>query len=262
MVALMFVAIVTPAEIAFTLNDDVDMLSPLFFINRAFDVIFLKDMVMQFFVAYPEPALGNRLIKDLRQIRRNYARSWFPIDLLSSVPFDLVGVALESMSGGDSASSLRAVRLVRLLRLVKMLRVLRGSRILQRWECEIAIPYSQIAIAKSGILLIFVSHWMACIWGLTASVQEGSATEEGGRYTWLDAAVSSKIGWNGNLASGYDDWSASFNGTDAEWERFAFMRDVKGVSEHYSVIDRYFLSLYFAVYALLASSRALSLSLM
>ena len=57
---------------------------------------------MQFFVAYPEPALGNRLIKDLRQIRRNYARSWFPIDLLSSVPFDLVGVALESMSGGDS----------------------------------------------------------------------------------------------------------------------------------------------------------------
>ena len=179
-----------------------------------------------------------------------------PYDL----PFDLVGVALESMSGGDSASSLRAVRLVRLLRLVKMLRVLRGSRILQRWECEIAIPYSQIAIAKSGILLIFVSHWMACIWGLTASVQEGSATEEGGRYTWLDAAVSSKIGWNGNLASGYDDWSASFNGTEAEWERFAFMRDVKGVSEHYSVIDRYFLSLYFAVRPPRLVARALPLA--
>ena len=59
-VALLFVAIVTPAEIAFTLNDDVDMLSPLFFINRAFDVIFLKDMVMQFFVAYIDTAVGAR----------------------------------------------------------------------------------------------------------------------------------------------------------------------------------------------------------
>ena len=215
---------------------------------------------MQFFLAYPDPNLGNRLVKDLRKIRRTYLRSWFAVDFCSSLPFDLVGLILKKEANTKNAMYLRVIRLIRLSRLLKMLRVLRGSRILTRWECEIAIPYSQIAIAKSGILLIFVSHWMACIWGLTASVQEGSATEEGGRYTWLDAAVSSKIGWNGNLASGDDDWSASFNGTEAEWERFAFMRDVKGVSEHYSVIDRYFLSLYFAVRPPRFVARALPLT--
>ena len=42
--SLLFVAIVTPAEIAFTINEDVDPNTFLFWVNRCIDLVFLKDM--------------------------------------------------------------------------------------------------------------------------------------------------------------------------------------------------------------------------
>ena len=42
--SLLFVAIVTPAEIAFTINEDVDPTTFLFWVNRFIDLVFLKDM--------------------------------------------------------------------------------------------------------------------------------------------------------------------------------------------------------------------------
>ena len=45
--ALLFVAIVTPAEIAFTTNKPINPVAGLFWINRVVDLVFIKDMMMQ-----------------------------------------------------------------------------------------------------------------------------------------------------------------------------------------------------------------------
>ena len=47
--ALLFTAIVTPYEVAFLPSD----LIYLFIVNRTVDVVFLLDVVVQFFLAYP-----------------------------------------------------------------------------------------------------------------------------------------------------------------------------------------------------------------
>jgi hypothetical protein len=49
--ALIFTAVVTPFEVAF-LSGPIDPLDPLFIINRLIDLVFIMDMVFQFFIMY------------------------------------------------------------------------------------------------------------------------------------------------------------------------------------------------------------------
>ena len=61
---------------------------PLFQTNRLVDVIFLSDMVMQFFLMYPtndvNSAEGERWVRDQGKIAQRYLTStWFYIDTLS-----------------------------------------------------------------------------------------------------------------------------------------------------------------------------------
>ena len=57
-----------------------------------------------------------------------YLTGWFPVDLVSILPFDSVSIIIKQnpeMMAGFDPSMLRAIRLVRLLRLIKLLRILR-----------------------------------------------------------------------------------------------------------------------------------------
>ena len=87
--SLLFIAVVTPAEIAFT---EATELNALFYLNRMFDLIFFTDIIVQLFLAFPDPTLGNRLVKDLRIIRQAYYNAWFGVDVISIMPFDIVGM--------------------------------------------------------------------------------------------------------------------------------------------------------------------------
>lgn len=108
--ALFFTAIVTPFEVAY-LEPSLDAL---FLVNRLIDALFVtvrgararrrrarpqrgspdtglpQDMVCQFFMGYTD-ALGV-WCTDRREIAARYLRGWFSIDLLSIMPFDVIGV--------------------------------------------------------------------------------------------------------------------------------------------------------------------------
>jgi len=116
LIALMFTAFVTPYEVAL-LESEVDYFKVttwdgLFSINRVIDLIFFKDMVMQFFLAYRLNTTGGGaglLIRNFRSIRNNYLHSWFLIDLLSILPYDMIG----SMSDNEALENLKIIRVVR-----------------------------------------------------------------------------------------------------------------------------------------------------
>lgn len=52
------------------------------------DLIFLIDIVLNFHTTFVGP--GGEVISDPKVIRMNYLKSWFVIDLLSCLPYDLV----------------------------------------------------------------------------------------------------------------------------------------------------------------------------
>lgn len=84
-------------------------------------------------------------------IRMNYLKSWFLIDLLSCLPYDVFNAFDHDEDGiGSLFSALKVVRLLRLGRVVRKLD-----------------RYLEYGAAMLILLLCFymlVAHWLACIW--------------------------------------------------------------------------------------------------
>jgi len=175
MLALVYVALVTPVEVALLSNQ----LDALFFINVIVDIIFLLDMVLQFFIVYRERTpYGYRIETSQAKIIRNYVRTWFSIDLLSVLPYSYVSLVLKSAA----LRKAKVLKTIRLLRLIKLVRVVRASRVFQRWETSMAINYNSLRFWTAITVLLLSSHWIACIWALIAS-------ETDGQDSWLDHAA-------------------------------------------------------------------------
>lgn len=84
----------------------------------------------------------------------NYLKSWFIIDLLSCLPYDVFNAFDHDEDGiGSLFSALKVVRLLRLGRVVRKLD-----------------RYLEYGAAMLILLLCFymlVAHWLACIWYVT-----------------------------------------------------------------------------------------------
>jgi len=164
--ALLFTSTVTPYEVVLLSTH----LNALFFVNRFIDLIFVKDMGMNFFMSYWEQLddqTTGQWVKDLKKIRKYYFKSWFWIDLLSILPFDVLGLVTNSAQ----LEKIHIIRIVRLLRLIKLVRILKASRIYKRLENSIGISFALQSLIKFTFIVVIGSHWLACVWtisGLTS----------------------------------------------------------------------------------------------
>ena len=186
MTLLTIVLFLTPYEVAFLAPS----VGVLFAINRVLDLIFICDLVIQFFLAYQNgPEKGSTWVKSLPSIRKRYMKGWFAVDLLSVLPFWTFGMVINSQKdygadadesgGGGAESLLRVVRAVRLLRLIKLGKVLGMSRILKRYEAHMDVTYALLSLMKMLFLIVAWSHLQACVWGMIPTL-EAEGTE-----TWL-----------------------------------------------------------------------------
>ena len=64
-------------------SEDVSLLV----IDSIVDVIFFIDIILNFHTTYVGP--GGEVVSDPKVIRVNYLKSWFLIDLLSCLPYDV-----------------------------------------------------------------------------------------------------------------------------------------------------------------------------
>lgn len=161
--ALVHTAVITPYEVAL-INQSFGVL---FVINCMVDAIFVKDMFMQFFLKIRVKKISGstRWIRSTRALAAHYLKGWFFLDLVSVLPVDHI-IALFLGRGNDNAQKARALRVLRIVRLVKLARVFRASRVLQRWENVIVLPFSTQALLRFIVAIVTLSHWMACAWAL------------------------------------------------------------------------------------------------
>ena len=103
--------------------------------NRVIDVIFIIDLVLQFFLMYPagDSDTGVRWVDSRRQIISNYLTGWFALDFFSIclMAIDFVTI-LSGKENADSLGALRVLRVLRALRLIKLVRLVRASRMFKR----------------------------------------------------------------------------------------------------------------------------------
>jgi len=180
---LLTTAILTPYETAFL----APTMNAIFVFDRVVDMSFLLDMILQFFLAYPDPRRPERLIKAPRSIMLHYLTGWFIFDLLSLLPVDLycIHVGPENFN----VMGFRDFEIFRMVRLVRLLRLARWSSIFDRWHTSFGITYAWLTLLKFFASVVFCCHWMACLWGGIAVHLEGH-----GEVNWLSALRASKGG--------------------------------------------------------------------
>ncbi|XP_035207392.1 potassium voltage-gated channel protein eag-like [Stegodyphus dumicola] len=160
-----YTAIMVPYNVAFKnkTSEDVSLLV----LDSIVDVIFFIDIVLNFHTTFVGP--GGEVVSDPKIIRMNYMRSWFIIDLLSCLPYDVFN-AFDHDDDQGIGSLFSALKVVRLLRLGRVVRKLDR--------------YLEYGAAMLILLLCFymlVAHWLACIW---YSIGRSDA-ENGYVHSWL-----------------------------------------------------------------------------
>ena len=125
------------------------------------DCMFLTDMVMTFFEGYYK---DEELVTDLYKIRWHYLKTWFAVDLVSSVPLDLI---LGLMNGGvegcapfpfcgvveagveakfDNLESLKLFKTLKLVRLLKLARLLKLMKLATSASVKEMIPDNMFTV--------------------------------------------------------------------------------------------------------------------
>mmetsp|Transcript_31673 Transcript_31673/g.67298 ORF Transcript_31673/g.67298 Transcript_31673/m.67298 type:complete len:712 (-) Transcript_31673:20-2155(-) len=218
---LMFVCFVSPFEVAFVqVSDGLDFLSKgadvMFWINRLVDILFMVDIVLQFFTTINvQHRYGASLIRSKRLLAEKYLKGWFGVDLVSVIPFDIIGMVMKS----DDVSKLKIVRAVRLLRLLKLARLLRGMRIFQRWEVQIGFSYRKLTLWKLIGTVVIASHWISCVLGMLSSLQGdtcwGPDLPAGCVETWLTEAATEIVNERGYTWSPLQAYTIALHATSS-----------------------------------------------
>uniref|UniRef100_A0A8D3EAI1 Potassium voltage-gated channel subfamily H member 1-like n=1 Tax=Scophthalmus maximus TaxID=52904 RepID=A0A8D3EAI1_SCOMX len=150
-----YTAIMVPYNVSFkTKQNNVTWLV----VDSIVDVIFLVDIVLNFHTTFVGPA--GEVISDPKLIRMNYVKTWFVIDLLSCLPYDVINafenvdeVSLWSIGSRGISSLFSSLKVVRLLRLGRVARKL-----------DHYIEYGAAVLVLLVCVFGLAAHWLACIW--------------------------------------------------------------------------------------------------
>ena len=123
-----------------------------FLINYCVDFIFFYDMFVQMRTPYRDQLTG-KLVLDVKEISYAYMTSWFPLDIMSVLPFELIQYAFPADSsseegGGGNLGELALLKFFRLTRLLKLLRVMRANRKLKQAQIGSGMRYFTLELIK------------------------------------------------------------------------------------------------------------------
>ncbi|XP_043930491.1 LOW QUALITY PROTEIN: potassium voltage-gated channel subfamily H member 5 [Protopterus annectens] len=184
-----YTAIMVPYNVSFkTKQNNIAWLV----LDSVVDVIFLVDIVLNFHTTFVGP--GGEVISDPKLIRMNYLKTWFVIDLLSCLPYDIIN-AFENVDEGISSlfSSLKVVRLLRLGRVARKL--------------DHYLEYGAAVLVLLVCVFGLVAHWLACIWysiGDYEVIDEATNTIKNGSWLYqLSISIGSPFRYN---TSGSGQW--------------------------------------------------------
>ncbi|XP_050295881.1 potassium/sodium hyperpolarization-activated cyclic nucleotide-gated channel 2 isoform X3 [Anthonomus grandis grandis] len=169
--------IILPVAISF-FNDDLSTRWIAF--NCLSDTIFLIDIVVNFRTGIMQQDNAEQVILDPRLIARHYLRTWFFLDLISSIPLDYMFLIFNQFQDyGDSfqflhaGRALRILRLAKLLSLVRLLRLSRLVRYVSQWEEVYFLNMASVFMRIFNLIcmMMLIGHWSGCLQFLVPMLQ-------------------------------------------------------------------------------------------
>uniref|UniRef100_A0A8D0GUS0 Voltage-gated delayed rectifier potassium channel KCNH8 n=1 Tax=Sphenodon punctatus TaxID=8508 RepID=A0A8D0GUS0_SPHPU len=146
LLATFYVAVTVPYNVCFIGNDELATTRSTTVSDIAVEILFIIDIILNFRTTYVSKS--GQVIFEARSICIHYVTTWFIIDLIAALPFDLL-----------YAFNVTVVSLVHLLKTVRLLRLLRLLQKLDRYS-----QHSTIVLTLLMSMFALLAHWMACIW--------------------------------------------------------------------------------------------------
>ena len=163
---VLYISIVIPVRICFQLSETLRA----FIFDRFIDIAFITDLILNFntgiIVEDPTERGKTILLMERKQVRRLYLKTWFPIDFVSSIPFEVILTYIFDVNAGDQNAGKKARSAALVLRSLKLARLLKSLRILKVWEYIeqsylIGLDFGDIIRFLTFMLFLF--HWSACL---------------------------------------------------------------------------------------------------
>jgi hypothetical protein len=187
-VALLYTLSISPFEAGFveTTVGAAAWRDPYFIANRVIDLIFLFDMILQFFIAVENQNLdiaGETLwVTSPRKIAKRYLMSWFLLDAATLFLPAYFDISTATDGVGEDAPDPSALRALRVVRLTKLVRLVRASRIYKRLLSKITLSSAQLTVLTCVTLLLVGAHLYASILGICTAMHSNK------QDTWLGDA--------------------------------------------------------------------------
>ncbi|XP_045890160.1 potassium voltage-gated channel subfamily H member 4a [Micropterus dolomieu] len=171
LLATFYVAVAVPYDICFVSHDEGSdhhslVSSSTMGSDIAVEILFILDIILNFHTTYVSQS--GQVVYDARSIYLHYCTTWFFVDLIAALPFDLL-----------YAFNITVTSLVHLLKTVRLLRLLRLLQKLDRYS-----QYSAVVLTLLMSVFALLAHWMACVWYVIGRKE----IESGDPITW-------DIGW-------------------------------------------------------------------
>ena len=96
----------------------------------------------------------------LSKIRRQYLLGWFVMDVISSIPFDTIEVAMSLQVN----PVLKLNKIMRILRLGKILGHLKESKTVVKWMQRFQIDPSAWRLVQLTLGVLMSWHYIGCLW--------------------------------------------------------------------------------------------------
>lgn len=154
-------------------------------ISLVIDTCFFLDVVINFFTSFFVPA-EELEVYDLKRIANTYLRTWFILDVLCSVPFELCFYFAERATAFNILIEIAQA----LLRCFKIYKIIKLSRQFKQGDETMTVgkifymrfSRNQRRVFALLVAVVFISHVVACLWVAEANLALGTVHQ-----TWVQA---------------------------------------------------------------------------
>jgi hypothetical protein len=129
------------------------------------------------------------LIEDRKLIAITYIHTWFLIDAVAIIPFNLI-LGGKSLANNNYNGIIRITRIGRMYKLLKLTRLFRAFKIVREKNKILSYMQKYLNISMGlqrlivfVIIFFIIVHIIACLWIMTAS------TSVDGEGTWMEGDI-------------------------------------------------------------------------
>eukprot|EP00638_Chattonella_subsalsa_P017852 CAMPEP_0117892812 /NCGR_PEP_ID=MMETSP0950-20121206/24911_1 /TAXON_ID=44440 /ORGANISM="Chattonella subsalsa, Strain CCMP2191" /LENGTH=931 /DNA_ID=CAMNT_0005752867 /DNA_START=1 /DNA_END=2795 /DNA_ORIENTATION=+ len=176
-IVMMYILVDVPIRIVFEI--DVYLPHPGAIVSLLVDFFFFLDIAITFRTAYVD---NQELVVDTRKIAIRYLKSWFMLDLITSIPVEPILSAFKI--GGAILSVPKLIRMIKAIRILKIFRLMKLMKAMSDWERKDSMSLTLSRFLKFVVLVFLIAHISACSW-MATTILERHPNGEYSEKSWI-----------------------------------------------------------------------------